>query len=98
MELGETSHGCPVEETRLLLDLKILMNSHDSRSWGLLQLLDITRAMFPRLAKVGIALKYLAMKSQSPSACCGRSRALGTARSPKDSPAAAWKKKRNTYF
>lgn len=98
MELGETSHGCPVEDTTFLPDLKILNNSHDSRSWGLLQPLDITRLMLPGLAEACIAVKCPAIKSQSPSVCLGRSRALGTARSPKQSTAAAWRKKRNTLY
>lgn len=93
MELGETSHGCPVEEIKFLPDLKILNNPHSSRSWGLFQPLDITRVMLPGLAKVPIALKCPAIKSQSPLACLGRSRVLGTARSPKQSTAAAQRKK-----
>ena len=56
MELGETSHGCPVEETTFLPDLEILNNSHDSRSWVLLQPLHVTRLMLSGLAKVCIAL------------------------------------------
>lgn len=62
------------------------------------QPLDITRVMLPGLAKVPIALKCPAIKSQSPLACLGRSRVLGTARSPKQSTAAAQRKKRNTLF
>lgn len=81
-----------------LPDLKILSNSRDSRIWGLLQPLDTTRLLLPRLAKVYVALKCPAIKSQSPSACLGRSRALGTASSPKQSTAAARRKKRNTLF
>lgn len=98
MELGQTSHGCPVAETTFLQDLKILNNSGDSRSWDLLQPLYIARLMLPGLAKVCIALKCFAIKSQSPSTCLGRSRTLGIARSPKKGTAAAQKKQRNTLF
>lgn len=98
VELGETSYGCPVEETTLLPGLKILNNSRSSRSWGLLQPLDITRVMLPGLAKVPIALKWPAIKSQSPSACLGRSRVFGTVRSPKQSTAAAQSKKRGIHY
>ena len=91
-------HGCPVEETTFLPDLNIFNNSHDSRSWGLLQPLGITRPTLAGLAKVCIALKCPAIKSRSPSAWLGGSRLLGTARSPEQSTAAAWRKKRNRLF